>query len=291
MTVRPGAELVTPWPLRSSPYVDRARSAAIDWMRSFGLMRDEHSVREFTDRRLAEAAGFFYPDAGAVDSAVAAQLMGWCFLPFDDRPGASRHSGLSPDVCGRLVAVVHGESAGRPGSRSVVAFEDLWRRMTRGMSASLLARLRRHWSSYFSSRLSGAVDRRPRRTFTDLDAYFSLRAATTCALGQNDLAEHWGGTEVPPALWHHPLPARMRGLVADLVARRADGTGPHACGRGDAAQRTVDRLVVLEETALPRLARRLDPGHRTALRGYADILHNRIVGDHEWRRLVTPADP
>ncbi|MEK8146489.1 terpene synthase family protein [Streptomyces sp. M10(2022)] len=80
------------------------------------------------------------------------------------------------------------------------------------MSPSLRGRLVHHWSSYFSSQLTEAIDRSTGYEYCDLEKYFDLRAATTCAFGQNDLAEKWGGTEVPAVVWHHPALKRMRQL-------------------------------------------------------------------------------
>lgn len=58
------------------------------------------------------------------------------------------------------------------------------------MSPALRSRVSYHWSAYFSSQLTEAIDRTDGRVHHDLEAYFPLRAATTCAFGQNDLGEH-----------------------------------------------------------------------------------------------------
>jgi hypothetical protein len=239
-------------------------------------------------------------------------MMGWYFLPFDDQLDGV--IGQSPrrvaQITGALITIVHGESiTPRMQSPTVRAFTDLWCRMTRQMTPTLLARLRYHWSCYFSSQVTEAIDRLTGYTYTDLQEYFTLRAATTCAFGQNDLAEKWGGTEVPAPLWHHPVLARMRQLGADLVAIRNDSMStPHEdvaglhnaicilertrqCSRTGAislasqvAQDKIGELAALEEQALPRLARGLDPEQHRVVLGYADIIHNWILGDYEWEQ-------
>jgi len=308
-------EFAMPWALRSNPHVDAARDSAIRWMTAFGLLRDDRSIADFTGWRLAEVAGFFFPDADARQCALAAEMMGWYFLPFDDQLDGplGRDPLRVARICTALIGIVHGEPGGdATDSPTVRAFADLWGRMVRGMSATLLRRLRHHWSAYFSSQVTEAIDRVDGFRYANLDDYFRLRAASTCAYGQNDLGEHWGGTEVPAALWHHPLLDQMRQLGADLVALRNDAmstahedvSGLHnaifiiereqACGREEAvavasrlAQTKVDRLVALEHHAVPRLLRRLDRSGQDAVRGYADILHHWIRGDYEWERLST----
>jgi hypothetical protein len=308
-----GVVFTTPWPLRSNPHLEQARERAIDWMRAFGLLQGESAVDDFVAWRLAEVAGFFYPHADADDAATAAQMMGWYFLPFDDQLDGElgRDPRRVAAVCGTLIDTVHGLPGGEHHPAPTVrAFADLWPRMTHGMSAALRTRVSYHWSAYFSSQLTEAIDRTDGRVHPDLDAYFPLRAATTCAFGQNDLGEHWGGTEVAPAVWHDPVLHRMRRLGADLVALRNDSmslrhedvTGGHNaihliertrdCTRREAmaygsrlAQRKVDELVELEATDLRRLADALEPGQRDAVLGYAEIIHDWICGDYEWEGI------
>lgn len=308
-------EFVMPWPLRSNPHVGTAADSAIRWMTAFGLLRDDRSIADFTDWRLAEVAGFFYPDADARQCALAAQMMGWYFLPFDDQLDGplGRDPQRVARICAALIDIVHGAARGdATDAPTIRAFADLWGRMVRGTSATLLQRLRHHWSAYFASQVTEAIDRAGGFRYANLDDYFRLRAASTCAFGQNDLGEQWGGAEVPAVLWHHPLLQQMRQLGADLVALRNDAmstahediSGLHnaifiiereqGCGREQAvavasrlAQRKVDRLVALEHRALPRLLRELDRAGQDAVGGYADILHHWIRGDYEWERLST----
>ncbi|MEV7021289.1 hypothetical protein [Kitasatospora sp. NPDC093558] len=315
MTVRYGADFTTPWPLQDNPHVDQARAAAVDWLQAFGLLRDRESVDDFTAWRLTEVAGWFYPHATAEDCATAAQMMGWYFLPFDDQldGGIGRSPREVAGIARTLIAVLHGEPV-PTGMRcpTITAFADLWGRMTRGMSAPLRERVRYHWSSYFSSQVTEALDRRAGYAYTDLESYFAFRAETSCAFGLHDLAEVWGGTELPAHLWHHPALARMRQLGADLVAIRNDSMSlPHedvdglhntihiveraySCTRQQAVERAsafaedkVARIVALEERALPRLLQALDDHQRSAVAGYTETIHNWVVGDYEWERMST----
>lgn len=284
-------------------------------MRGHGLLHGEQGVEDFVEWRLAEVAAYFYPKADAEDCCVAAQMMGWYFLPFDDQLDGDigRDPRRVHQVCDALIGIVHGISGPELYQAPTVrAFADLWRRMTRGMSASLRGRLAHHWESYFSSQLTEAVDRLDGNAYVDLEEYFQLRAATTCAYGQNDLAEKWGGVEVPPAVWHHPYLARMRQLGADLVAIRNDSmstshedvTGLHnaihiiertrACTRPEAlarasalGQEKVDQLVTLEAEALPRLLRHLNAAQGAAVLEYADVIHDWVVGDYVWEQTST----
>ncbi|WP_329375461.1 terpene synthase family protein [Streptomyces sp. NBC_01483] len=315
---RTGAVFTTPWPLRINPHLDQARDSALDWMRRFGLLDGEQAAQDFVDWRLAEVAAFFYPHASAEDCCTAAQMMGWYFLPFDDQLDgeAGRDPRTVAAVCNALIGIMHGATGPQPHAAPTVrAFADLWSRMVRGMSLPLRTRVAFNWASYFSSQVTEAMDRTTGFAYRDLADYFSLRAATTCAFGQNDLGEKWGGTEVPPELWHHPVLQRMRQLGADVVALRNDSmslrhedvTGGHnaihliqrsrGCTRQEAlveasrhAQQKVDELVELEERALSRLLRAVDESRRAALRGYADIIHDWIRGDYEWERITTRHD-
>ena len=310
-----GATFATPWSLRINPHVDQAREAAILWMRRYGLLHGDQAVQEFTDWRLAEVAGFFYPKASAEECCLAAQMMGWYFLPFDDQ--LDGEIGREPrsvyKVCSTLTGIVQGVCGPEiHPAPTVLAFADLWHRMVSGMSVSLRGRLAHHWASYFSSQMTEAIDRATGYAYLDLKEYFQLRAASTCAFGQNDLAERWGGIEVPPVLWHHPYLRRIRQLGADLVAIRNDSmstahedvTGLHnaihiierarSVDRGQAlayvselAQQKVDELVALEAESLPVLLRHLDADQGAAVLGYAEIIHDWICGDYEWEQIST----
>ncbi|MDX2918968.1 terpene synthase family protein [Streptomyces sp. NE06-03C] len=311
--MRMGAEFSRPWPLRVNPHVDQARDSAIAWMLEFGLLRGERAVREFVDWRLAEVAAFFYPRASAEDCCTAAQMMGWYFLPFDDQLDGDlgRDPHRVSQVCTALIAIVHGTTDVRSHDAPTVrAFADLWGRMVRGMSPSLRSRVAFHWSSYFSSQLTEAMDRSNGYSYLDLETYFDFRAATTCAFGQNDLAEKWGGSEVPAVVWHHPVLKRMRQLGADLVAIRNDSMstshedvdGLHnaihiiertqSCTREEAVERAsalgqekVSQLVAIEEEQLPQLLSHLDGAQQRAVLGYADTIHDWICGDYEWEQI------
>jgi hypothetical protein len=315
---RKGVVFSTPWPLRTNPHLDQVRESAVVWMRKFGLLNGEQAAAEFTNWRLAEVAAFFYPSASAEDCTTAAQMMGWYFLPFDDQlDGAvGRAPRRVAAICDALIGIVYGVSGPeRYDAPTVRAFADLWPRMVDGMSGPLRSRTAYHWASYFSSQLTEATDRASGFAYCDLGEYFRLRAATTCAFGQNDLGETWGGDEVAPVVWHHPVLRRMRELGADLVALRNDSmslthedvAGGHnsihiiertrACPRDDAlahasglAQGMVDELAELEETALPRLGRHLDDAQRAAVRGYAEIIHDWVRGDYEWEQISTRHD-
>ncbi|AZQ70560.1 hypothetical protein EKH77_04425 [Streptomyces luteoverticillatus] len=314
MSSSKGAEFSTPWPLQDNPHIDHARKAAVDWMQAFGLLQDQKSVEEFTTWKLAEVAGWFYPHADMDQCATAAQMMGWFFLPFDDQ--LDGRMGRTPqqvsEITSALIGIVHGEPVpAKLRSPTVLAFTDLWARMTRGTSRALYSRIQHHWTAYFSSQLTETLDRASGYVYADLEAYFDLRAATACCFGEHDLAEHWGGTEVPAQLWHHPLLARMRKLGADLVGIRNDSLSlPHedvdgvhnaihiiertcSCTRERAierastlAQNKADELVFLEQRDLPRLLQRLNAEQRHAVLGYAEIVHNWIVGDYEWEQAT-----
>ncbi|RLL69411.1 hypothetical protein [Streptomyces sp. Z26] len=318
-----GAGFATPWPLRHNPHVAEAREAALGWLGAFGLLRDEDAAADFTELRLAEAAGWLYPFAGPEDSATAAQMLGWCLLPSGGRP--DRVAGGDPrrtaEIAGALIGIVHGEPV--PAARrspAVTAFADLWGRMAGGMSPRLRGRLRHHWAGYFSARATAAADHATGYAHADLDAYLAFRADTVCAYGQLDLAEQWGGAEVPAQLWHHPALARVRRLGADLAAVASDTAEPARArggdGRGDRggppdvvrvvaatrhctrpeavrhasvlARRKVAELVALEERALPRLLSGLDERHRDAVLGYPQLVHHRVVAARAWGRVSHP---
>ncbi|MEU1280075.1 hypothetical protein [Streptomyces sp. NPDC005805] len=312
---RIGAEFVIPWPLRVNPHVAQARDRAVRWMADSGLLRGDEAVRTFHNWRLAEVAAYFYPDADADDCTLAAKMMGWYFVPFDDQ--LDGEGGRDPRRVAAMVDVLIGVVHGTPPpadwrTPTVLAFADLWADMTRRASPALLTRLRGHWSAYFSSQATEALDRANGFRYGDLESYFTLRADTTCCYGQNDLGELWGGRELPPFLWSHPLLTEFRRLGADLVALRNDSLSTrheetdgvhnavfilerlHDCDRAEAvalasrtAQAKMDRLLELEAEALPRLMKHLDGARREAVACHVDVVRNWIVGDYVWEAEST----
>lgn len=75
-----------PWPLRESPYLESARAHALAWMVQMELTADPAAnERQFLDWKLGECAAWNFPGGTAEGVALAADLMGWYFAPFDDQ--------------------------------------------------------------------------------------------------------------------------------------------------------------------------------------------------------------
>ncbi|WP_369244269.1 pentalenene synthase [Streptomyces sp. R41] len=301
-----------PWPLRESPFRERARESALEWMEDFGLTRDfEANVAQFRHWKLAECAAWFYPDGTPEGVELAAQLMGWYFAPFDDQfdGDLARDSQAAAQLCGELTTILDlPEGAPLPAPSPVVAgFADLWWRSCRGMSTQWRQRAAQHWRQYLSRQLAEVVDRRHART-QDVEGCLRRRAVTTSSGPLSDLIECLSGFEVPDQAWQSPLLSELRRLTAEIIsitndlvsAEKEEAQGDrvnnllliledqHGCTRHQAIERlremTHERYArfLRLETQAPDLDDVLTTTGRIALRRYITGLHDLLAGDNEW---------
>lgn len=305
-------EFGCPWPLRESPHLESARAHALAWMIEMGLTTDpEGNERTFRDWKLGECAAWNFPSGTAEGVALAADLMGWYFAPFDDQ--FDGELGKDPAnaakvIEGLLEILELPEGAPLHAQYPVaVAFADIWWRSSRQMSLAWRRRAAHHWKQYLVGQLAEVVNRRHRRKL-DADSHLRQRAATTSVRVLFDLIESTAGFELSDRAWYMPVLEEIRQLTVEIVSIRNDlvsAEKEEAAGdldnnlllvlehqQGYSRIEAVDELRrmtherferILElETHIVELDDVLFPNERFALRRYIQGLHDMNAGDDEW---------
>lgn len=301
-----------PWPLRESPHLESARAHALAWMVEMGLTADpEANEEQFRDWKLGECAAWMFPSGTAEGVALAADLMGWYFAPFDDQFDGElgKNPANAAKIIEDLLEILHlPEGAPLRAQYPVaVAFADLWWRSCRQMSSAWRQRAAHHWKQYLVGQLAEVVNRRHRRKL-DADSHLRQRAATTSVRVLFDLIESTAGFELSDRAWYMPVLDEIRQLNVEIVSIRNDlvsAEKEEAAGdldnnlllilehqEGYSRLEAVDELRrmtherfarVLElETHVGKMDDVLFPKERFALRRYMQGLHDMNAGDDEW---------
>ncbi|MDH6124667.1 hypothetical protein [Kitasatospora sp. GP82] len=299
--------LELPFPHRRNPHQNQAAEQHRNWLQRHRELAAVVDPSTYARWDIVELAALVYPESTAEDLALAADLMGFYFL-FDDQFDGSL--GRRPDqvamLCERLTAITYGA---RPAGTSVErAFADLWRRITKGMTARWKARAAYHWEWYFACHPAEAAGRNAGQP-PDRDGYLMLRRGTAAMESIFDMIERLGRFEVPQHVLHHPLLRELRQLAADIpsftndvrsyaqeaqrgdvanlvmiVQRDRSCSAEEACAVvWDEAQRMADRFFELREQ-LPDAYRwmELDRAQQQVAQRYADGMALWLAGYLRW---------
>ncbi|MGF1425892.1 terpene synthase family protein [Kitasatospora sp. LaBMicrA B282] len=300
--------LEVPYPYRRNPHRSAAEARHHHWLSVHRMLGSALTPEAYARWDVPDLAALSYPDCTAEELALAADLMGFYFL-FDDQfdgPLGRRPAEVAR-LCDRLTGVLHGTPA-PADTPCALAFEDLWERISRGMSPRWKARAKYNWECYFASHPAEAAGRRGGQP-PDRETYLILRRGTAAMESVLDMVERLGRFEVAPAAFHSPPLKQLRQLAADIPSLSNDiRSYPQEAPRGDVnnlvmivqrergcsleeagsvvlaeAQRMVDRYARLVDE-LPRTYRELELGpdqSRTAQR-YADGLTAWLSGYLSW---------
>ncbi len=303
------AVLELPYPLRLSPHRAAAEARHLRWLDEFDMLGSALTRAEYARWDVAGLAALSYPDCTPEELTLATDLMGFYFL-FDDQFDGplGQRPGEVAAICEELTEVLHGRRPATTLSPCTRAFEDLWHRISLGMSDRWRARATYHWEWYFASHPAEAAGRRGGLP-PDREGYLILRRGTAAMESVLDMVERLGRFEVAPAAFHSPHLRQLRQLAADIPSLTNDVRSyPQEAPRGDVnnlvmivqrergctlaeagsavlaeAQSMVDRYTRLVDE-LPRTYRELELGpqqSRTAER-YADGLTAWLTGYLSW---------
>ncbi|MFJ9855125.1 pentalenene synthase [Streptomyces sp. NPDC101150] len=303
-----------PWPLRASPYVSLARAHSLVWLDEYGLLDAQgFTADEFVHWRLAELAGFFFPEATVEGLELASDLIGWYFAPFDDQfDGPLGHDPRKvAGICEELAEAMDFTflPASRSWSPAARGLADIWRRSGEGMSPAWRAKASVSWRGYLAAQAAESVNRRHGRVL-DAEECVRRRGYATSSHVVIDLIERVGGFEVPELAWYSPTLARLRGLAAELIGLSNDLCSvekEEACGdtvnnlllvlereRGCSRQEAIALLGQLAEQRVERFLQTekevadldcmLDAAGRVSVRRFVEGLHDLVRGDSEWER-------
>ncbi|NGO69917.1 isoafricanol synthase [Streptomyces boncukensis] len=215
------ALLDIPFPDPVNSTVEQARWHTLEWLTGSGLLAGARSVKEYDALRLERLMAYFYPEAGAHDLAVAADLNAWFFV-FDDQFDNSE-LGRAPARIGPLVETLMralSDGPPPPAERSAgalsSALRDVWVRASAGMPEHWRRRFRGHWHAYLSAYEAEAAHRTAAVSPT-LPRFLAVRRHSIGVQPCLDLAERCCGFTLPDAV-HRALPlAVLRELTADVV--------------------------------------------------------------------------
>lgn len=301
--------LQLPVPPRFTPHRDNAETWHHHWLATHEMLGSRLDRAGYARWDVPGLASLSYPDCGSRELALATDLMGFYFL-FDDQFDGElgRHPAQVAAICDELTGVLHGRRPANPVSPCTRAFEDLWRRITDGMSDRWRARATYNWEWYFASHPAEAAGRLGGQP-PDREGYLILRRGTAAMETVLDMVERVGRYEVAPAAFHCPQLRQLRQLAADIPSLTNDVRSyPQEAPRGDVnnlvmiVQRERDCTLseagaavlaeaqlmarrytrILEE--LPRTYRELElgPDDRRIAQRYADGLTAWLTGYLDW---------
>lgn len=303
------ATLDLPFPLRLSPHRAIADARHQQWLAAYDMLGSSLSPAAYARWDVAGLAALSYPDCTPDELALATDLMGFYFL-FDDQfdGPVGHHPSQVAEICDELTDVLHGRRPTDALSPCTRAFENLWQRITCGMSDRWRARATYDWEWYFASHPAEAAGRRGGQP-PDREGYLILRRGTAAMETVLDMVERLGRFEVAPAAFHCPHLRQLRQLAADIpslsndvrsyaveaprgdvnnlvmIVQRERGCTLEEAGSAvlSEAQVMVERYTRLMDE-LPRIYRELELGaEQTRIAGrYADGLTAWLTGYLSW---------
>lgn len=307
-------EFSLPWPLRSSPHVGRACEHSLAWLEEYGLLDAQgFTADEFVHWRLADLAGFFFPEATVEGLELASDLMGWYFAPFDDQFDGplGRDPRKAAEICNELAEAMGSPSlsASKSWTPAARGLADIWRRSSEGMSPAWRAKASVSWRGYLAAHAAESVNRHHGRIL-DAEECVRQRGYATSSHVVIDLIERVGGFEVPELAWYSPVLVQLRSLTAELIGLSNDLCSvekEEACGDtgnnlllvlerergctreeaiaslGELIEERVGRFLDVEEQVAD-LDCILDAAGRVSIRRFVQGLHDLVRGDSEWER-------
>ncbi|WP_035806300.1 terpene synthase family protein, partial [Kitasatospora mediocidica] len=298
-----------PLPPRLSPHRAEAEARHRQWLDTHAMLGSRLSPSGYARWDVPGLASLSYPDCGPDELALATDLMGFYFL-FDDQfdgPLGRRPADVAA-ICDELTGVLHGRHPTPGRSPCTSAFEDLWERITDGMSDRWRARATYNWEWYLASHPAEAAGRLGGQP-PDREGYLILRRGTAAMETVLDMVERVGRFEVTPAAFHCPHLRQLRQLAADIPSLSNDVRSyQQEASRGDVnnlvmivqrerdcslaeagsavlaeAQQMVQRFTQLADE-LPRTYRELElgPDESQLAQRYADGLAAWLTGYLDW---------
>ncbi|MDH6109139.1 hypothetical protein P3T36_006222 [Kitasatospora sp. MAP12-15] len=233
--------LQLPSPPRLSPHRDNAETRHAHWLATYAMLGSRLDRAGYARWDVPGLASLSYPDCAPEELSLVTDLMGFYFL-FDDQFDGplGRRPGEVAAICDELTGVLHGRRPTPRRSPCTEAFENLWRRITEGMSDRWRARATYNWEWYFASHPAEAAGRLGGQP-PDRDGYLILRRGTAAMETVLDMVERVGRFEVTPAAFHCPQLRQLRQLAADIPSLTNDVRSfPQEALRGD-----VNNLVMI----------------------------------------------
>jgi hypothetical protein len=204
------------YPHRRNPHRASAEAHHRRWMEEFRMLGSRMTPTDYARWEVPDLTALCYPDCGAEELALAADLMGFYFIFDDEFDGPiGRHPAGSAGLCDQLIAVLHGTPA-PADSPCVAAFESIWQRISQGMSPRWLARAAYSWESYLASHPAEAAGRLAGEA-PDRTPFLFLRRCTSAMETVLDTVERVNRFEVSPTAFHSPALRELRQLAADIA--------------------------------------------------------------------------
>ncbi|MEW2436050.1 hypothetical protein AB0952_18125 [Streptomyces caniferus] len=268
---------------------------------------------------MTDLAAYYYPDVDADDLALGYDLMGWFFL-FDDQftVPTGQYPVAAVADCREMIRLALASSAttGPETTPLVVAFADVWTRMSIGMSPQWRAQTTRDILDYLWANLTEVADARANTHLTPAE-YLQLRRKTIGVRISLATGERVGHFEVPALARSSSLLERMRLIAIDHTILTNE---VHSLDKEEAAgepnlilmhmrDQQLSRTQAISQTVkeadntaqrfrdherqIPQLCTdlALSTADRAAVRSYVDVMRALIRGHYDWSRTAGRYSP
>lgn len=309
-------EFHIPFDSKISPDWASAQSHTLNWLRSFGLLRNDAEVAYFDSMRIDVLAARIYPYARGADLALMNDWISFLAV-VNDQVGSldDRRADQAKVICCELVGLI--DRPGQPGRRFDTPFgrawHDLWDRLAQDMSPMWRDRTRRHLRESFDSYIQRIGQQR--RIIPTSAQYIEGRRVRNFFGAFMDFGERAGRFEVPDRALEAPLVKEMFDYACQIsylphevyAVEREEGRGEvdnnyllsleHeiGCSRKEGivriqtlVRRLSERFLELQ-AELPKLsnALHLDALERASVELYIETLRHMGRGTYDWCRQGT----
>lgn len=198
-------ELRIPFPSRLSPFVEDVAEHTVRWAGRYGLIKSGERATRFQGESFGRLVAHLYPEASAVDLAVAADLNSW-FHVFDDMfelTNVGREPAMARKMMADAEAVLNDQPVEGPVGAMLLCLADLRNRLRLRGGAVWWKRFVTHMSQCFTAGL-WEVDNQARNRIPDPKSYVDMKLKIAYVPPSFDLIELVEHFEVPDAVRASP---------------------------------------------------------------------------------------
>ena len=222
-TIKLPRRLYCPFPSRISPYVRLAEQHTIDWIVTFGLLKDDQQIEAYRRQGYAYMVGRMFPDAAPEALCAYSDLNTLLFLVDDylDQQDAMVSGGNSTGALNRFIAnfisILDAPKAWKAGNEPVLnALSELWLRLSRMGTPGWMAKYRLSLRAIFEAAMWQHHNVEA-GIWPTLEDYMARRQYIGAANVATDCVEMIYGIELPAEIWNSPWMRELTELCRNTV--------------------------------------------------------------------------